>query len=320
MFTQLKRDRPKELRFLLDCRPRKAVTIQNHSPLPNIAQAIEIIAARPLCSKIDLTDGYHNIRIDPDSEKHPTLLCHMAHYRSRVLQQGDCNAPATMVRAMNTISRVMMHKDLIIYIDDIIISSRNNKQVVEALRKVLLRLPEQQFRLQASKCQFFTNHLDILVHILTPKGLSADPLQVQKLFDFAEPRDKKLLPAFIAIVNKLSKFLPNVASTASILTDLRGTTRTWRWTDTHLEAHNQHKELINNSQVIKPCDNTSVEPKYLIYDASDIGLGSWLGQGTLDIIRPARFHSRKFNPAQLSYRTLHKELLAIINSLMFLEP
>ena len=47
MFTQPKRDRPKELRFLLDCRPRNAVTIQNDTPLPNIEEAIEFVAARP---------------------------------------------------------------------------------------------------------------------------------------------------------------------------------------------------------------------------------------------------------------------------------
>ena len=80
MFTQPKRDRPKEPRFLLDCKPRKAVTLRNHTPLHNIDEAIEFIAGRPLWSKIDLTDGYHNIRIDPESEKHTNFLCHMGHY------------------------------------------------------------------------------------------------------------------------------------------------------------------------------------------------------------------------------------------------
>ena len=57
----------------------------------------------------------------------------------------------------------------------------------------------------------------------------------------------------------------------------------------------------------------------MIYDASDVGLGSWIGQGTLDAIRPSCFHSRKFNPAQLRYATFQKELLAIIDSIHFFE-
>ena len=220
MLTQPKRDKPKEPRFLPDCRPRNTVTIRKHTPLPNIEQVIEFVPARSLCSKIDLTDRYYHIRIDSDSEKHTTLLRHMGHYRSNVIPEGDCNASVTMVRAMNVIFRDMIYKDLINYIDNIIISSRNYKQHVEALPKVLQRLQDQQFWLKASKCEFFPKGLDILGHMLTPDGLSTDPLKVQKILDFPEPRVKGQLLAFIVIVNSLSKFLPNVASTAAILSHL----------------------------------------------------------------------------------------------------
>ena len=111
----------------------------------------------------------------------------------------------------------------------------------------------------------------------------------------------------------------NVARTAMILTDVQDATRTCRWTDTHLQGFNQCKELINNSEVIQPWYNTREEPEYLICNAIDIGLASLLAQGTLARIRPTRFHSGKFIPAQLSYPTLQKELLAIIDSLRFLE-
>ena len=145
MFPISKRDRFREPRFLLDCRLRNDVTIQNHTSQPTLAEAIEFVAARPLWSKIDLTDGYHNMRIDPDSEKYTTFLWHMGHHRSCVMQQADCNAAATMVRALNVIFRDMIYKDLIIYIDDLIIWRKNYKQHVEALRKVLQRPQDQQF-------------------------------------------------------------------------------------------------------------------------------------------------------------------------------
>ena len=179
-----------------------------------------------------------------------------------------------MVRAMNEIFRGMIFKDRIIYIDDIIISSATYKEHVEALRRALQRLQDQQFWLKKSKCQFFNQRVDILGRILTTEGLSADLQKVRKIFDFPEPPDKKQLQAFIGIVNYLSKFLPHLASIAACLTELQGTTRTWRWTDTHKEAFNQCKDLINSSQVIKPGKSNSEEPKYLICDASDIGLGS----------------------------------------------
>ena len=85
---------------------------------------------------------------------------------------------------MNDILRDMIFKDLIIYIDNIIISSATYKEHEEALRRALQRLQDQQFWLKESKCQFCTKHLEILAHILTPEGLSADPEKVRKIFDF----------------------------------------------------------------------------------------------------------------------------------------
>ena len=145
MYTLLKRDRPQHHRFLLDCRPRNAGTIRNHSALPNIAEGIEFVPATPLWNKIDLTDGYYNIRIEPECEKHITFLCHIVHHRSRVMQRGDCNAPATIVRAMNEIFVDMILQQVIIYIDDMIISSRNYKQHIAGSRKVLQHLQDQEF-------------------------------------------------------------------------------------------------------------------------------------------------------------------------------
>ena len=201
MFTQPRRDRHKEARFLLDCRPRNAAIIRNHTPLPNIDEAIAFVAAWPLWSKIDLIDVYHNIGLDPDSEEKTTFLCHMVHYISRVMQQGDCNAPATIVRAMNGIFRGTIYKDSIIYIDDIIISTRKYKEDVETSRKVLQRLQDEQFWLKESKCLVFNNRLDILEDISTPEWLSADPLEVQEIFDFPESPDKRHFHVFFDIVN-----------------------------------------------------------------------------------------------------------------------
>ena len=67
-------------------------------------------------------------------------------------------------------------------------------------------------------------------------------------------------------------------------------------------------------------DNDSTDPIYLITDASDIGVGAWLGQGPdLNSLKPARFYSRKLNPSQLNYLTKNKELLAIIAAVRFFD-
>jgi len=76
---------------------------------------------------------------------------------------------------------------------------------------------------------------------------------------------------------------------------------------------------MNSLQILKPWDHFSKAPKYLVCDASDIELGSWIEQGELGSIRPCQFHYQKFSPAQLKYPTYQKELPAIIDSLKFFE-
>jgi len=121
LFVQAKRDDPTKPRRILDAGDRNEAVDPNHTPLPSIEELMELVAARKYCSKIDLADGYYNIRIEEDSEQHSTFLTHMRYYRSRIMQQGDRNAPATMVRAMYEIFKEMVFKDLVIYSNDIII-------------------------------------------------------------------------------------------------------------------------------------------------------------------------------------------------------
>jgi len=85
LFVQAKRDDATKPRRLLDARDRNDAVDPNHTPLPSIEELIELVATRKYWSKIDLADGYHNIRIEEDSEQHSTFLTHMGYYRSRIM-------------------------------------------------------------------------------------------------------------------------------------------------------------------------------------------------------------------------------------------
>ena len=135
MFTQPKRDKPYEARFLFDCIPRNLVTHKDKTPMPSMEQIIDFIGSRHFRSKLDLTDGYHNIRIHPESVKDSTFCCHMGKYDSLVMQQGDCNAPATMMRAINFLFKNI--QDLMIDLDDILIANYTYEEHINTIRAVM---------------------------------------------------------------------------------------------------------------------------------------------------------------------------------------
>ena len=162
------------------------------------------------------------MRHTEESEKHSTFLCHLGYFRSRVMQQGDCNAPAIIMKVMQDLLRLELHKDVAVYLDNILIGSQTYEEHVRLIRFVLDKLREQEFYLNKDKYHFITNKVKVLGHIITLVGLSADPVKIGKIMEFQIHHNRRMLQAFVGIVNYLGKFCPNLATVAAPLTDLQG--------------------------------------------------------------------------------------------------
>ena len=108
IFMVKKFDKPNEARFVHDLRARNDITVKDKTPIPDITCIINAVAKSKYRSKIDLTDGYHNVRIETDSEKYTSFNTLFGTYRTRVMQQGDCNVPATFMKLINYIFSDML--------------------------------------------------------------------------------------------------------------------------------------------------------------------------------------------------------------------
>ena len=177
------------------------------------------------------------------------------------------------MEAMLDIFKDVVYQCLVIYINNIVIYFRTYEEHVKELKKVLQWLEEQKFYLKESKCQFFTRKLESLEHILTSDRLHIDLKKRKTILEFTRPTCKKDLRGFLGVVNYLQRFLPGLAANASTLSELQGEYTKWIWTDTQDQAFKRLKELVNYSQILRPWNNESKEPKYLICDASDVELG-----------------------------------------------
>ncbi|HLP34462.1 MAG TPA: reverse transcriptase domain-containing protein [Amoebophilaceae bacterium] len=321
LFMIPKNDKPNEARFLHDLRARNDNTIPDPTPIPDQKSILNQIARHPYRSKIDLSDGYHNVRIIPDHEKYTSFITPFGTYRTRVMQQGDCNAPATFMKVMNHLFRDLLGKTVYVYLDDIFIFSHTYQDHIMHVKEVLTRLQQHKFFATKSKSQFLPSELHALGHVITKEGLKPEEKKINEILDWPTPPNRKSLQSFMGLVNYLSQFLPHLATTAAPLTEMCGATAAWEWRPLHDTSFQQCKDLVSAGGIIKPLSYTSDEPIYLITDASTIGTGAWVGQGpTLDKLRPAGFHSRKFNPAQQNYTTFNKELLAIVDALEHFRP
>eukprot|EP00253_Pinus_taeda_P029447 PITA_29447 len=147
------------LRMCIDYRQLNKLTVKKKYPLPRIDELFDQVKGATMFSKIDLRSGYHQIRIKDEDIAKTTFRTRYRHYKFVVLPFGLTNAPATFMCLMNSVFHQYLDKFVLIFIDDILIYSRNIKEHEEHLRIVLQTLREHQIYGKFSKCDFYKEQI-----------------------------------------------------------------------------------------------------------------------------------------------------------------
>jgi hypothetical protein len=142
------------LRMCVDYRPLNALTIKNKYPLPRTDILFDQLSKAKVFSKIDLRFGYHQIKIHPKDISKTTFSTRYGLYEYLVMSFGLTNAPTHFMYLMNSVFMRELDKFVVIFIDDILIYSKNEEEHVEHLRIVLSRLREHKLYAKFSKCEF----------------------------------------------------------------------------------------------------------------------------------------------------------------------
>jgi hypothetical protein len=106
-------------------------------------------------SKIDLRSGYHQLRIKEGDIPKTAFRTRFGHYEFVVVPFGLTNAPTVFMSLMNNVFRKYLDRFVQVFLDDILIYSRNEREHEEHLRIVLSCLRENKLYGKLSKCSFF---------------------------------------------------------------------------------------------------------------------------------------------------------------------
>src|SRR5436305_933865 len=240
-------------------------------------------------------------------------------YNSRVMLQGDCNAPATFSCLVSHAMHKFLGTSVYIYLDNIFIFSDSRQQHMQHIREVCEKLKEYQLYSSPKKADFFSPRMKVLGHYIDDLSLHPDPEKIQKIKDWPTPTNTKAIQHFTTTVNYLSEFCPDLASHMAPLTELTGNKK-FDWTPLCETAFQNTKKLADQAPILQPLNYESDDQIFLASDASTVGIGAWIGQGpTFYKARPASFYSRKLNSAEHNYPTHDLELLAIVAALRAFE-
>jgi hypothetical protein len=142
------------LRMCVDYRPLNEVTIKNMYPLLWIDILFDQLTGARVFSKIDLRSGYHQIHIRPKDIPKTAFTTWYGLFEYLVMSFGLTNAPAHFTYLMNSVFMPELDKFVVVFIDDILIYSKNEEEHAKHLQIVLTRLREHQLYAKFSKCAF----------------------------------------------------------------------------------------------------------------------------------------------------------------------
>ena len=146
-------------RMCIDYGQLNKLTIKNIYPLPRIDDLFDQFRGATVFSKIDPRTGYHQLRIKYEDISKTTFRTRYGHYEFTVLPFGLTNASANSMCLMNSVLNKYLDKFLLVFIDDILIYSKNEAKHKEHLRIISQTLKENRLYAKFRKCGFLKDKI-----------------------------------------------------------------------------------------------------------------------------------------------------------------
>ncbi|KAJ3656460.1 hypothetical protein Zmor_015536 [Zophobas morio] len=299
------------VRFCNDYRRLNALTKDEAAPLPKIQDALRDFGAATVFSAIDLKSGYWQIPMDEGS-KHLTTFATPdgATYQYRVMPFGLQNAPATFQKLMTRVLAGYLGKFTHVYLDDIIVYSRDYIEHLGHLRRVFERLQEYGLRCAVEKCRFGVAEPPYLGHVVGREHNRPQEQHLRQIAAASAPTTRKQLQSFLGLANWVREYVPRFAELSAPMTDLLNSKNRFRWTDEAQRAFDDLKREMGKPLHLHRPD--FAKRFVLQTDASGVGIAAVLYQEDGERRLVVSYASAKLNQTQRRYHVNEQECLAIV--------
>ncbi|XP_074305735.1 uncharacterized protein LOC141640955 [Silene latifolia] len=207
-------------RMCIDSQVVNNITIKYRFPMPRLDDMLDELNGACVFSKIDLRSGYHQMRIREGDEWKTAFKTKQGLYEWLVMPFGLCNASSSFTRLMNEVLRPFLNKFVVVYLDDILIYSKNKEQHLEHLRKLFEKLGEQKLYGKLEKCMFMVPSVTFLGYIVGEEGVSVYPSKVEAIQSWPIPKTTTEVRSFHGLASFYQRFIQNFSSIVAPITEL----------------------------------------------------------------------------------------------------
>lgn len=255
---------------------------------------------------MDCYARYHQVLMDEEDTEKTAFTTPQNTYYYRVMPFDLKNARATYMRAMTAIFHDMMHQEIEVYVDDVIIKSRAQDDHVRDLRKFFEHLRKYDLNLNQAKCTIGVPPGKLLGFIINRRGIELDPTKIKSIRDLPPPRTKKEVISLLGRLNYLSQFIVQLTSTYEPIFKLLKKDATIKWTDECQQSFDKIKEYLSNLPVLVPPEPG--RPFFLYLIVLENSFGCILGQHDVTRKKEQAIHylSKKFTSYEDIYTLLER--------------
>ena len=264
-------------------------------PLPKVEDLLASLAGGAAFSKLDLKHAYQQVVLDEETKQLVTINTHKGLYRVNRLPFGVSSAPSLFQRIMENLLQGI--PDILIYIDDILVTWKTIADHLSNLEVVLTPLEEAGVRLKRDKCSFLLPSVEFLGHRISSKGIQP---MLEKVDKAPEPLDVTQLKSFLGAVNYYGKFPPDLSTVLAPLYKLLHRDTKWCWGPSQKKSFEHVKKLLTSDHVLVHYDPST--DLVLACDASPYGVGAVLSHRYSNgVEKPIAFASRTLCAAEKNY-------------------
>ena len=203
--------------------------MKDQFPLPHIDSLLERLGQAMVFTKLDLASGYHQIAMEETSIQKTAFCTNWGHFEFLVMPFGLCNAPAIFQRLMNKVFADNIGKFIAVYLDDVLVFSRNMDEHWRHLRWALEQLRNAKLYGRLHKCEFLKDQVHYLGFKVSPRGIQASLEKVRAIIEWPKLKSVHDVRSFLGLASYYRRFVRGFSEMARLLTSLTRARVDWEW-------------------------------------------------------------------------------------------
>ncbi|GJT58151.1 putative reverse transcriptase domain-containing protein [Tanacetum coccineum] len=220
----------------------------------------------------------------------------------QVMPFGLTNAPAVFMDLMNRVCKPYLDKFVIVFIDDILIYSKNEQKHEEHLKLILKLLKKEELYAKFSKCKFWIPKVQFLGHVIDSQGIHVDPAKIESIKDWASPKSPTEIRQYLGLAGYYRRFIEGFSNISKPMTKLTQKKIKFEWGDKQETTFQLLKQKLCSAPILALPEGSE---DFIVYsDASIKGLGVVLMQREKVIA----YASRQLKIPEKNYTTHDLEL------------